>query len=97
MSDDAKRSYNGIPLGTGVRKQIAHEYTYRIRAGQQEKYAYNVPTDPQSPAQLSCRALFAAAVAAWKALDPQDRPVPPKDFVGSALNWYVRLYMRGEL
>jgi hypothetical protein len=38
-----------------------------------QRRAYHIPADPRTPMQLALRARFAAATAAWQALDPYDR------------------------
>lgn len=64
----ARISYDGIPLGLVVRKQLAHEYIYRYRNGLQEKYVYWTGENPQTPEQQAWRGVFAEAVATWQGL-----------------------------
>lgn len=89
-----KLTYDGIVLGLVVRGTIAKLYTYRVRAGRQEKFAYTVPGDPQTPAQLARRALFAAGVALWHQLSPQEKQDWQKGGPRSGINWFMRDYLK---
>jgi len=89
-----KVSYDGIPLGLGVRGTIAKLFSYRIRRGLQEKYAYVCPDDPKTEAQLARRALFAAGVATWKAFSAEEKNSWDKGGPRSSINWFLRDYLR---
>lgn len=70
---DPNITYNGIPLGTEVRRQINKEFIYRVSQGHQFKYAYFIPTNPQTVPQQSWRAVFTAGMTAAMALSPEER------------------------
>lgn len=65
--------YNGIPLGLIVRRQINKEYIYRYCQGHQFKYAYFVPTNPQTVTQQNWRAKYTAGNTAALALSSAER------------------------
>ena len=47
-------------------------FRYRPGIGQ-EKIVYYQPTNPQTPAQMNWRFIFADAIAAWKALPDEEK------------------------
>lgn len=59
--------------------------------------AYVIPTDPQTPAQLARRAVFADAVAGWQSLTPAQRDIWRIAGAGRnlpAYQTYVSAYLR---
>lgn len=72
---DPNITYNGIPLGTEVRRQINKEFIYRVSQGHQFKYPYFVPTNPQTAPQQSWRATFTTGVAAAKVLSEGEKEI----------------------
>lgn len=54
------------------------------------------PADPKTPAQLSRRALFGAAVAAWKALTDEQREVWSLAATNTGISGY-NLFLRNYL
>lgn len=66
-------------------------------AGALQRRAHVIPYDPKTPAQVARRQRFAAAVAAWRALDPENR----SDWTAAArsrnitpFNAFVSAYMK---
>ena len=71
--------YNGLPGGFAVRGSINKEFIYAVKNNQQRKYAYFVPTNPQTAPQQSWRAKFTAGVIAAQALTEGQKEEYRKD------------------
>lgn len=72
-----KKSYEGIPLGTTVRRSIAETITFRLRHGNgyygsvlgllyQDRYPYFVPASIENPEGQNARDALATAVLLWQ-------------------------------
>ena len=66
-------TYKSIPVAVQIRKDIGEKVIYRVRQGNQQKYKYFIPTNPQTTPQQAWRATFAAGRAAASALTPEER------------------------
>ena len=62
-----------IPLTSVIRGAVGKSVIYQVQAGNPYRRGYFVPANPRTPAQQSRRAMFAAAVANWHALTPEER------------------------
>ena len=60
--------FKGLPGGTSIRGQVNKEFIYAVKNRQQRKYAYFIPTNPQTAPQQAWRAKFTAGIAAAKLL-----------------------------
>jgi hypothetical protein len=57
-------------------KILGNPVIFRYRPGYgQEQMAYYQPTNPQTPAQMNWRFIFAGAIAAWKALSDEEKAI----------------------
>ena len=107
-----KINYKGRPVGRLIRGQVGRRDIFRKRHGNgyagsvagrvyQDRYRYFVDASIMHPNGDASRAKFAAAMAAWKALDlseKQDynhRAAQRGGLTGS--NLYVKKYMKGEI
>ena len=82
-------TYNGIPLGFEVRRQINKEYIYRVCQGHQFKYPYFVTPDPKTVPQQAWRTTFTDGMAAAMALSPAERePYKEKASLKKGLSWH---------
>lgn len=68
-------TYKAIPLGTAVRRQIGKKVIYRVCQGHQFKYAYFIPTNPQTEAQQLWRAVFTTGTAIAKTLSEEEKDI----------------------
>lgn len=60
-------------LGLRISGDIGEYTTYTDRYGRKVVYYYTPPAKPPTAAQVRCRARFAYAHAAWKALTPEEK------------------------
>jgi len=68
-----ERSYDEIPVGARIRQRLG-AFIFRFRPGYgQEKMAYYTPANPQTEKQQAWRQVFADGIAAWKALDDEEK------------------------
>lgn len=86
---DPDMTYKGLPAGTRIHGQVNKEFIYRVSEGHQFKYAYFVPTNPQTEIQQSWRATFTAGMAAASALTPEERePYKERAREKGNLHWH---------
>lgn len=107
-----KRTYAGIPLGVTVRRQIGHEYIFRVRRGNghqgaklgvtyQDKYAYVVPDSIANAEGEPARANLRAAVDYWKNILTDEQKATYNARVSklkglSGYNLFIREALKGE-
>ncbi len=110
---NSKRSINGIPLGTKVRRQVGKTDIFRVRRGNgaynsiaghryQDKYAYVVPGSINNPESTPYRTHWIAAVDYWKNILTTDQKAvynvkATKGFHMSGYNLFMRAAMKGEI
>ena len=83
--------YNGLPGGFAVRGSINKEFIYAVKNNQQRKYAYFIPTNPQTAPQQSWRAKFTAGVAAALILTDDQKDAYRKDaYRKKGQTWFTR-------
>ncbi|KKM89899.1 hypothetical protein LCGC14_1243990 [marine sediment metagenome] len=108
-----KRSYGGIILGTFVRKQLNHQFIFRVRRGgayvgsieghlYQQKYGYVVPLSINNVESEPYRTHWRASVDYWKNIltDEQRQAYNNKAVKGlrmSGYNLFMRAAMKGEI
>lgn len=104
--------YDSLPLGVEVRKQIAHEFTFRVRRGNgcfgsidgkkyQDKMTYYVPSSINNVQGQSARNALSSAVYNWKTtLTPAQKEAYNKRAAEkrflSGYNLYVGEYVRAN-
>lgn len=81
-----------------ARKQFAKRLIFRFYTPlkRQDCYPYNVPSNPQTPAQQANRYLFRDAMAAWSALPQEEKDVwnyRAKELSLFGKNLFVKQYM----
>jgi len=110
---DYKRSYLGVPLGLGVRKQLGRKIIFRIRRGNgyfgsklgvryQDKYRYVVPSSINNPQGQTARDKLKQAVYNWKNVLTEEEKKrynerATKNYNMSGYNLYIREYIKGEV
>ena len=83
--------FRGLPGGFAVRGSINKEYIYAVKNNQQRKYAYFVPTNPQTVDQQAWRAKFTAGVAAALILTDEQKDEYRKDaYRKKGQTWFTR-------
>ncbi|GAH34702.1 unnamed protein product, partial [marine sediment metagenome] len=94
--NSAKNAHAGIFIGVQVRKQLGKSFIFRVRRGQQQKYPYHTPSNPQRPGkQQPWRRLFAAAMAAALALSPDEKEYwRLEDMHYCWFNNYIKHYLK---
>jgi len=102
-------SYDGIPLGLWVRKQLAKTVIFRVQPGNgyyeskvgelyQHRYDYFVPASITHANGDASRACLAAAVLAWQNLTEEQQKVynrkASRHYRFSGYNLFIKDYMK---
>lgn len=91
-------TYDYIPLGIKIRKQLAKRYIYQNRKGTQVKYDYVVPSNPRTLLQQANRWKIIQAVFGWKSLAEQEkqnyRDMEPFTNIMSGYNYFIQQYLK---
>ena len=83
--------FRGLPGGFAVRGSINKEFIYAVKNNQQRKYAYFIPTNPQTVDQQAWRAKFTAGVAAALILTDDQKDEYRKDaYRKKGQTWFTR-------
>lgn len=88
-------SLHRLLIGIYIQRSWAKTLTWRMRQGEQEKFKYVVPTNPQTATQQTWRTVFSDGVTAAKALAPGDRTYP-KAWKQPGQTWFT-IFMREYL
>jgi len=91
-------SFDYIPIGLKVRKQLGKKYIYQIRNGTQVRYDYVVPDNPRTELQQANRWRIRQAVLSWQSLNDDQkqsyRKLEPFKKPMSGYNYYIQQYIK---
>ena len=110
---NTKRSFESVTVGVLIRKQINHEFIFRVMRGNghagtiaghlyQHKYTYVVPGSINNAESAASRSALATAVSNWQNVLTQSQKTEyntraAKGLHMSGYNLYIREYMLANL